>query len=281
LDLLEAGRGSEAESFEQRVTLVTGASSGIGYAVTEYFAERGSAVVMLGRTDAKGVERARDLAARGCEVLWVRTDVRNEDEVTRAFAVARDRYDRLDVVVNCAGVQFEKPLHEIEVTEWDTIIETNLRGYFLVSKHAVRSWLERKRPGALVHISSALGLIADDLLSAYSVTKGGQILLSHSLAVAYGPYGIRSNVVCPGSVATESFQRWASETPAGAEKRQLLEAIYPQRRITQPEEVAAVVYMLASDEAGAVSGATVSVDGAFGVMSQHNVLYSGSLMLRA
>jgi NAD(P)-dependent dehydrogenase (short-subunit alcohol dehydrogenase family) len=182
-------------------------------------------------------------------------------------------------VVNCAGIQFEQMLHEVAVEDWDDIMATNLRGYFLVSKHAVASFLNASHPGALVHISSGLGLVADQMLGPYSVTKAGQILLSHALAVAYGQYGIRSNAICPGSTATSSLTRSLSATAgAGAGKHALLERWYPHRRITEPREVAAVAWMLASDEASAVSGAVVNVDGGFHVMAQHNMMYSEEIV---
>lgn len=257
-----------------RVALVTGATSGIGSVIAEYFADRDHAVILLGRNAEAGQATVERLRKGGLVASFVATDVRQEDQVERAFGQGWDEFGTIDVVVNCAGLQIEKPLHKQTVAEWDLQIETNLRGYFLVAREGVRRWLSAERHGTLVHISSGLGIVADALLGAYSVTKAGQILLSHALAVAYGPHGIRSNVVCPGSVATEAVERWASSTPTGSAKKRLLEMMYPMQRIATPSEVAAVVYMLASDEASAVSGSVIAVDGGFGNMSQHNILYS-------
>jgi 3-oxoacyl-[acyl-carrier protein] reductase len=269
---------ADQENAVPPVTLITGGASGVGIAISEYFADRGSTVIVASRDRERGTRVVEDLKKRRGDGHFIETDVRDENSVHAAIAEAWDAHGALDVVVNCAGVQFEQPLHEVAVEDWDNMMATNLRGYFLTSKHAVTRWLEAERGGALVHISSALGLVADQMLGPYSVTKSGQILLSHALAVAYGPHGIRSNAVCPGSVATESFERWASTTPGGAGKRALLEQWYPQRRITKPHEVAAVVWMLASDDASAVSGAVVTVDGAFGSMSQHNMMYSDEVV---
>jgi len=242
---------------ERRPTvLVTGANTGIGKEIASRLALAGYDVVLNYKVDEL---RATKLAAElerksGGRAIAVYADVSRRNEVEQMFGSVLDCYGRLDALVNNAGVQVEKPLLQVEESDWDFVLNTNLKGYFLCLQSAARHMAEM-RAGAIVNIGSGCNKVPFPNLSSYSVSKAGIDMLTKAAAVELGPLGIRVNCVGPGAIETD---RTKQETTDFAGKWAKLT---PLRRIGTPADVAQAVVFLLSEKAWFINGQTIWVDG--------------------
>jgi NAD(P)-dependent dehydrogenase (short-subunit alcohol dehydrogenase family) len=243
-----------------KATLVTGAASGIGAACARRFAEEGAAVAGLDlREPGEGDwASAARIAPKSHFVL---ADVRDDAAVARAVASAVAAFGRLDVVVNAAGVAGGGPVHLIDPAEWDRVIDVNLKGAYLVSRHAVPALLEAGG-GSVVHIASVEGLEGFEGGSAYNASKGGVVLLTRNMAIDYGRRGVRVNAICPGFIETPLFGG-VFEQPGMEAIKARIAAAHQLGRFGRPVEVANLALFLASDEASFVTGAAIPVDGGY------------------
>ncbi len=241
--------------FEGRRALVTGGASGIGHATASLLSEQGAQVVLLD-LDADAARRA----AEGLGVQAVTADVRVPDEVEVAVAKAsRSLTGQPDLLVNAAGIYRFRSALEIDVAEWDDVLDTNLRGSWLVARAVARRLVDARLPGTIVNVSSTAGLVADRDEPAvhYNASKAGVIALTKQLAVELAPHAIRVNALCPGLIDTPML-RIMDEPEVG---RRYLDEMVPLRRLGRPEEVASLIAFLSSDEAGYVTGVAVPIDG--------------------
>lgn len=241
--------------FEGKGVVVTGGTSGIGLAAARAFARQGAAVVVSGRDEARGREAA------GGQILYVPADVRDEGQVVDLMEQAEKILGRLDIVVNSAGVINRILLTELEQPDWDVILDTNLRGVYLVCKHALPRLMAQER-GAVVNVASYLGAFgARETSPAYNASKAGVVALTRSLALQAGASGVRVNAVCPGFVVTPLNEHLILDAPDPAAKERDMARPYPLGRLGRPDDVAAAILFLASDEAAWITGASLLVDG--------------------
>ena len=245
---------------EGKVALITGGTSVIGSATAMRFASEGAAVVITGRNSERGEQVVQDIIAVGGDALFIRSDVRNSEDCRSAVDQSLERFGKIDVLFNNAGVFHPKTIPECTEEEWDETIDSSLKGAFLMSKYVLPSMIERSSC-SIIHTSSGWGILGGNEAAAYCAAKGGLIVMAKAMAIDHGPDGIRVNCVCPGDVLTpmlpdDAAKRGISwdDYAAGAAER-------PLGRIGTVEDIADAVLFLASDESSFVTGESLVVDG--------------------
>jgi NAD(P)-dependent dehydrogenase (short-subunit alcohol dehydrogenase family) len=246
-----------------RVAIVTGAAQGIGRACAVRLAKEGAKVAACDVNADGAAEAARAIAADGGQAVAVRCDVAKAEDVAAALAATLKAYGRVDILVNNAGILDDAPFLDLSVEELDRVLGVNLRGAFLMAQSAARQMVKQGRgtpdgaAGAIVNMSSINERFGLPDHVAYSISKGGISQLTRAAAVALAPHGIRVNAVGPGTIDTPIL---AGVIKDAAFRTKVLSRT-PLGRFGRPEEIAAVVAWLASDEASYVTGTTVFADG--------------------
>jgi len=237
-----------------RVAIVTGGSRGIGSAIAGLLAEHGAAVVVSGRDAARLQNAVRELEERGASVHGVAADVGKREDADRLVDAAKERFGRLDLLVNNAGIARDGLLIRMKDDDWDRVMETNLRGAFLMTRAAAKSMV-RQRSGRIVNIASVAGAMGNAGQTNYSAAKAGLIGLTKATARELAHWGILVNAVAPGLIDTDMA---AAISP---EAREALLAQVPLKRIGSARDVAEVVGFLAGDGAAYVTGQVFHVNG--------------------
>jgi gluconate 5-dehydrogenase len=249
-----------------KVSLVTGAGSGLGRVFCEAMAEHGSDVVCSDINEAWAKETAGIIAKYGAKTLVVKADVSKQDEVKALFRKVDQEFGKLDVLFNNAGIATKgAKIHEMRLEDWNKVISVNLTGVFLCMQEGIKLML-RQKSGSIINISSILGLVAanPDILAIqhYTASKHGVIGLTKTAAVQYAPDNIRVNAIAPGFYAGTKLgdveEKAEAEAQALAEK---ILALTPMKRFGQPEELKGLAVLLASDASSFITGATYVTDG--------------------
>ena len=239
---------------------MTGASSGIGRHLAELLAAAGAKVALAARRVDRLSEAAREIEAAGGVGLPIVCDVTRSDSVAAAVAKAEAELGLLTILVNNAGVVVSKPLFEHTEADWDYVVDTNLKGAWLVAREFAHHLVGLKRPGRIINISSVLGLRTIGRVPAYCAAKAGLSHLTHVLAMELARYGILVNTLAPGYVETD-FNRAFFQTEAG---KALISRI-PLKRLGQTEDLDGAMLLLASPAGAYLTGAVIAVDGGHGV----------------
>lgn len=243
---------------EGKVTLVTGAASGIGYACALRFAQEGAAVVGSDLAETDAWDRVAS-AAKGSQFHVV--DVREEAAQNEMAAKAVAEFGRIDAIVTAAGVAGGGPVHLLPLEEWQRVQDVNLTGTFLSAKAVLPTMIEQ-RGGSIITVASIEGLEGGEGGSTYNAAKGGVVILTKNLALDYGRLGIRANAICPGFIETPMFHSVMDGADFTAQKERIREQ-HKLGRFGRPEEIAGAAFFLASDDSSFVSGQALAVDGGF------------------
>ncbi len=243
-------------SLEGKVAVVTGASSGIGRAIAIKLAKAGAEVAILDINIEDGLKVQNEIG----KAKFYRCDVASSEEVKGTLRSIYRDFGRIDIVVNAAGVIVRKNVLETSEEDWDRVINVNLKGPFLVSKHAI-PYMKESKGGSIVNIASGWGLKGGPKAVAYCASKGGLINMTRAMAIDHGKDGIRVNCVAPGDIDTPMLREEAKQL--GVNLQEFLEeaADRPIRRLGKPEDVANAVLFLASDLSSWITGSVIVVDG--------------------
>jgi NAD(P)-dependent dehydrogenase (short-subunit alcohol dehydrogenase family) len=246
----------------KKIAIITGAGTGIGRACAELFAGQGAAVVLAGRRQAPLEEVREAIEGKGGRALAAVCDVRRSEQVRDLVGRAESTLGGLNIVVNNAALWIGGTAEDTSETDWDAVMETNLKGAFLVSREALPA-LRRAGGGTIVNIGSVLGLVGMKQRVAYATSKGGLVQMTKAMALDHAAEKIRVNCVCPSLVHTpmgqDSLARFGD---ADAELARRI-AMIPLGRAGTPEDVARLALFLASDDSNWITGAAIPLDGGF------------------
>jgi len=245
---------------ENKIAFITGAASGIGAACARRFVEEGAIVVGF---DVNETPESDWIAAvtlqPKCQLIT--GDVRDDKALASAIQLTHKQYGAIDVLVNSAGIAAVGPVHAMEVSEFDRVIDINLKGTFLACRHVLPIMMEQGA-GSIINIASVDGLEAQEITGAYNASKGGVILLTKNMAIDYARKGIRANAICPGFIETPFLTDLYSSEELRPIKERIIDA-HQMGRLGKPSEIANAALFLASDESSFVNGASIVVDGGF------------------
>ncbi|MDX2097881.1 MAG: SDR family oxidoreductase [Leptolyngbyaceae cyanobacterium bins.59] len=262
-----------------KTALITGASSGIGQAIAIRLAQEGCNIAINYRKSPEGAEETEDLAMQnacgqieGCGVqsLLIQGDVSQEEDIVQMVNAVIEKFGKLDILINNAGIQTERASHEISADEFDRVITVNLRGAYLCARETIKHLLNQNRPGVIINISSVHEIIPRPMYISYSISKGGMGNLTRTLALEYANRGIRVNAVAPGATVTPINESWTDDP----QQRSIVESHIPMGRTGTSEEMAAAVAFLVSDEATYITGQTLYIDGGLSLYADFREAWS-------
>ncbi len=244
-----------------KVTVVTGATGGIGKSTSKKILEEGGKVVLVARNKDKLKKTVNELNNNGNDnnILAITADVSHESEILNAVEQALSVFDRIDILINCAAIINDPmPFHLMTEDQWNNLINVNLKGTFQPIKAIIPIMIQQNN-GNIINISSSLGIraIPKVPLSVYGITKSGINMLTKSIAVEYGQYNIRCNCIAPSTIRSPLLEPYLQDENA----KKVLESSFPLKRIGEPEDVSNAVLFLCSEESKWITGTIMMVDG--------------------
>jgi len=248
-----------------KVMIVSGGASGLGLAAAEKFARNGYDIVIIDINDEKGAIAVEKIKAIGTDAVYCNCDISNKEQVQKAAEVAKERFGRADVLINNAGLEIRGSILQCDEDEWVKLYNINLKGIYYMSNAFVPMMIEQGK-GAVVNTGSILGYRTVGERAAYSSSKGAIDTLTRSMAFDLANDNIRVNCVVPGAIDTPLLRGSINDSPDPAETEKFLGSKSVFGRMGTSEEVANVMYFLASDEASFVTGAAYFVDGGWSIM---------------
>ncbi|MCC7355627.1 MAG: SDR family oxidoreductase [Anaerolineae bacterium] len=243
-----------------KVAIVTGGGQGIGYGIAKRFTQEGAKVVIAEIVTERSERAAASLRAAGGEALHVTTDVTDEASVQAMVEKTIAHYSRLDVLVNNAGVIVFRTADTLTMEQWEQCMNVDFKGVWLCSKYAIPE-MRKGGGGSIINIASVHAFATLRHSFPYPGAKAGVVGLTRSMAIDGGPDKIRVNAICPGWIGTELAEAYLATFPDPEAERRRVASLHPIGRLGTPDDVAAAALYLASDEAGFVSGTTLTVDG--------------------
>lgn len=248
-----------------QVAVITGASSGIGQAIAELFAQHGARVAAVAGRNKDAVDRlSEDIRAAGGKATAWQCDVCREDQIKTLFEAVISHYHKIDILINSAGIIGPAvPVEKMALADWDRVFQVNVSGMFLCCKHGIPRMLDQQS-GRIINLSSTAGLRASLISPCYSATKGAIVSLTKSLALAYAPRGLRINCICPGTIETPMLENFFNQEQDLHQREVLRERFikrHPIGRFGTAAEVAQAALYLASEASSFVTGINLVVDG--------------------
>jgi 3(or 17)beta-hydroxysteroid dehydrogenase len=249
------------DRLKSKVAIITGATGGIGKAISSLFAAEGAKVVVTARRSDAGEKLKKEIKEKGGEAIYIRHDVTVERDWREVIKKTLKEFGKLDILVNNAGIMFSKKIEETTLREWNEVIKVNLGGVFLGTKYAI-STMKKTGGGSIINISSVLGLVGYfDLTATYSASKGGSRAFTKAAAIECSKkgldYNIRVNSVHPGVVITPM----AEPVLTNEDLKKEMEEGHPMGRLADPMEIAYGALYIASDESSFVTGTELIIDG--------------------
>ena len=248
-----------------KVMIVSGGASGLGLAAGVKFAKNGYNIVLIDIDEEKGKKAEEQIKSMGQDAVFVKCDISDKKQVERAAQITKERFGRADVLINNAGLEVRGSILQCTEEDWDRLYDINLKGIFYMSNAFVPFMLENGN-GAIVNTGSILGYRTVGERAAYSSSKGAIDTLTRSMAFDLAEKNIRVNCVVPGAIDTPLIRGSINDSPNPAETEKFLGSKSVFGRMGTPEEVANVIYFLASDDASFVTGAAYFVDGGWSIM---------------
>jgi NAD(P)-dependent dehydrogenase (short-subunit alcohol dehydrogenase family) len=248
-----------SKRLQNKIAWVSGASSGMGDAIARLFAAEGASVGMVDIQAAKGKKIAEEIRAAGGKAQFFECDVRKEDSVRNSIDQTTQTFGGLHIIINCAGIVQVKQLHELEVAEWDRLMDINLKSIFLSTKHAIPH-LRKNQRSYIVNIGSIGSFISQSSTPAYIASKGGVLMLSKSIALDYARDGVRCNCICPGITDTPMFREHMDKAPDPEAAIAARLRRVPMGVSLTPHDIAkSALYFSCEDSAG-VTGTSLIID---------------------
>ena len=249
---------------ENKVVLLTGGSLGIGRAGCKRLAQEGAHVAITDIKDEKGSELEKEINKEGGSAKYWHLDVSNEQEIKNVFREVSEKFGKIDVLVNNAGISgVNKPTHEITLEEWQQLMDINVNGVFLSTKYII-PYFKDQGQGNIINLSSIYGIISSPDIPAYHASKGAVRLMSKTDAHLYAPDNIRVNSIHPGFIWTPLVESMAKESEVGEEAfRENLDSMHPIGHIGEPDDIAYGIVFLASEESKFMTGSELVIDGGY------------------
>ncbi len=248
--------------FQDKVAIVTGGASGMGYEMVRLFTEEGGKAVIADLNEKLGQEVEDAFRAEGKEVTFIKTDIGSEESIKSMIDATVEKYGKLNVLCNNAGVGIGRNVVDERPEDIQLMFNVNIKGVLFCCKYAIPYMLKNgAEGGAIVNTASNLSLVASHDIATYTATKGAVASITRQIAYDYGAFNIRVNAICPGDTRTTLFKNWLATKENPKEIEDALLARYPMKRFSEPVEQAKAAMFLASDDASFITGQVLAVDG--------------------